>query len=204
MHALKITGVAILSAALAFVPGERLDAQIAEGGTSLSLRAGPTMPVADLSDVTDDMGTALGAELGFPVAEQLAFTVDGNVDLFNSATTADVRLWHYGAGLDLQATPNESPLSVVVSGGANATTIETGEVGPTDAGDFTETYPAVNAGIEVGYDVSQSVELAVRGAGFYVFADEDETAALADGIDGAEAFDRAVTVPITAALSIAF
>lgn len=106
-------------------------------------------------------------------------------------------------GLDVEATPDESPFSVVISGGANATTMDSGErIDPTVDEGFKDTYLGVNAGLEIGYDVTERVELAVRSARFYVFADEDETSVLAEGIEGAAPFDRAITVPITAELSI--
>jgi hypothetical protein len=78
--------------------------------------------------------------------------------------------------------------------------MDAGTLDPTDAEGQNETCLGVNAGIQIGYDVTESVQLAVRGASFYVFADEDETSVLTEGIEGATPFDRAITVPITAEL----
>jgi hypothetical protein len=210
MHILKTTGMAVMAATLAFstsqLDAQQLDPDIEERDLSVMVRAGPSMPAADLAEITNDFGTALGAEVGLPLNRRLSVTVDGNVDMFNGATLAapDMRLWHYGAGLDLETTPRETPWSVVLSGGLNATTMDSDVFDPADAdsGDFTQTYLGINTGVQVGYEINESVDLALRGATFFVFADEEETSVLTD-LNGTEAFGTAVTVPLTAQVNVA-
>ena len=209
MRALRQTGIAAVAAALAFLPSQldaqQLDSDIQNRDLKLTVRAGPSMPAADLAEITNDFGTALGAEVALPLSQRVSLSVDGNVDMFNGATilNPDMRLWHYGAGLDVETTPEDTPWSVVLSGGVNATTMDSDAYDPADvdSGDFTETYLGVNGGVQIGYEINRSVEVAVRGATFFAFADEEETAALTD-LSGTEAFGTAVTVPLTAAVNI--
>ena len=209
MRILKTTGIAAMTAALAFLPSQleaqQLDPDIEERDLSLMVRAGPSMPAADLAEITNDFGTAFGAEVGLPLNQRVSVTVDGNVDMFNGATIAgpDLRLWHYGAGVDVETTPRETPWTVTLSGGLNATTMDSDVFDPADveSGDFTQTYFGVNTGVQLGYEINRSVDLAVRGATFFVFADEEETGVLTD-LNGTEAFGTAVTVPLTAQVNV--
>src|SRR5690606_26692212 len=155
-----------------------------------------------LADITE-VGAAIGAGVSIPVAGRLAISLDGNVDMLSAADQgpADMRLWHYGAGLQYDVSPRDTPWSVVLHGGANATTMDTEEFAGAPDGDFTETYFGLNSGLEVGYDVSDDVQIAVRGSSFFVFADEEETEILFAGTD-LTPFETAVTVPITAEVHI--
>lgn len=210
MRTLRMTGIAVLGAALAFLPSQldaqELDPDIMDRTLHLSVRAGPSMPAADLAEITDDVGTALGAELAVPLNQRVSLSIDGNVDMFDGATVAvpNMRLWHYGAGVNLETMTPQTPWSVTFTGGLNLTTMDSDEFDPADAddNDFTETYLGLNSGVQVGYAVNENVDVAVRAATFFTFADEEDTAALTD-LSGTEAFGTAVTVPLTAAVNIA-
>lgn len=208
MRTLKTTGIAAMAAALAFLPSQldaqQLDPDLQDRDLNLSVRAGSSMPAADLAEITNDFGTALGAELALPLNQRVSLTVDGNLDMFDGATVAipNMRLWHYGAGVNVETTPVRNPWSVIISGGVNATTWDSDTFDPTDdSGDFTETYLGLNGGVQVGYEINESVDVALRAASYVTFADEEDTEALTS-LNGAEPFGTAVTVPLTAQVSI--
>ncbi len=207
MNAHRTAAIAAAMALTAMLPAQRSAAQMSsdfgQGSVALTVRAGPSMPVNKLADITN-AGAALGADVAYSLTDRLALTADGDVDFLtgHESLEPDMRLWHYGGGLQLDVAPTRTPWSVVLSGGANATTMDTSPIGIQSNMDFTHTYFGLDGGLEVGYDVSDNVDVAVRGSSYFVFADKADTQQLVNGT-GAQPFDMAVTIPVTAELHIA-
>lgn len=207
MKAHRTAAIAAAVAVLGLVPGQRLAAQMrtssTRGAFSATMAAGPSMPVDQLAKITDT-GAALGADVAYSLTNWLALTADGDVDfLTGHALEPDMRLWHYGGGLEVELAPNRTPWSVQLDGGANATTMDTSPFGGIDnSTDFTHTYFGLDGGLEVGYNVSRNVDVAVRGSGYFVFANKTDTQSLVAG-SGVQPFSTAVTIPVTAELHIA-
>ena len=207
MNAHRTAAMVAATALLGILPSGRLAAQMTTefGSRSLSLTvsAGPSMPINQLSRITDT-GAAIGADVAYGLTNRLAVTLDGDVDALtgHESIEPDMRLWHYGGGLQVDVTPRQSPFSIMLAGGANATTIDTSPIGIDSNTDFTHTYFGLNGGLELGYDVSKNVDFAVRGSSYFVFANKTQTAVLTNGT-GAQPLATAVTIPVTAELHIA-
>jgi len=207
---------AVFAVGAVAAPG--LDAQTMEStdaedlqDLTLSLKAGASLPSGDLADYTD-AGQALGADLEWMMSNRLDLTLGTSLDVLDNAEalgTPEMRLWHVDLGADFEVTPQTSPLNVEVQGGVGATTMDTEDflattqvVGDEAEADFTETYVSVNGGLEVSYDLSRSVDVALGGSSHVVFADELETRVLADESPVLDPFGTAVTFPIIAKVEI--
>jgi hypothetical protein len=189
-----------------------LVASPATAQTSFSVQGGASIPAKHLADMSEP-GAKVGADLSFWVSDQMALSVDGSLDMLPATdegpvpATAlpDLKLWHYGLGakLDLVAA-DANPWSVVLKGGAGATTMDTDElaVAPTPEADFTETYLRVNGGLDIGYQASDNVKIAVGGGSYITFVDEEDMALFATMNPQVDPFDIAYTFPITAEVQI--
>ncbi|MGD2046994.1 MAG: outer membrane beta-barrel protein [Gemmatimonadota bacterium] len=195
LGAIALTCLATLPAAAA--------GQTDESTVDLSVHAGPTMPASDLADITD-VGPAVGADIAFWINDHLAVTVDGSVDMLRGDDRADalpdVQLWHYGAGLETNVMPVSSPVTFELMGGAGATELRTNHFDPTGPGApdrLQETYFGLNAGAEAGYQVSDNIDVALRGGAFFTFTDATDLRPLSDMAPQVDGFDSMVTLPLT-------
>lgn len=203
---------ACAAAALAFLPAHA-SAQVDPGlvqPTSpffVGVDAGPVLPGTELGDLADP-GLRIGGEFGWQATERVAFKIDGGADLLQDqdepAAQTDMRLFHYGAGMEVMLTRPDAyrRWDVAATLGAGATTIdaEAAAVADAELADFDETYPRANAGLAVSFQPTSSIELELRGEAYVAFADEDETAILTGALPGVDPLDRAVTYPITLAV----
>lgn len=179
----------------------------------LSLEGGVAVPATELTEYTDP-GLHLGGEAAWWVNEYMAVRLDGNVNAMPgldeevAAPMPDVRFWNYGGGLDfdLMGRNSESPVELQAKVGAGATTLDTEDLVDPPAGedepDITQTYPNVNAGLEVGYRVAENVSAAVGTTALFAFIDEEETAPLMALNPSAEPLETAMMFPITARIQI--
>ena len=183
-----------------------------ERRVDLRVKGGVTMPAMELNEYADP-GLHLGGEAAWWVNEFVAVRLDGNVDAMPGVTEEvaapmpDVRFWNYGGGLDfdLLGRSNASRVDVQAKIGAGATTFDTEDLADPPAGgepDITQTYPNVNAGVEVGYQVAENVSAAVGTTALVAFLDEEDTAPLRALNPAAEPMDRATMFPITATVQI--
>lgn len=138
----------------------------------LEARGGTSVPTFDISDGVD-AGPSFGAGVGFRITPR--FSVMGDVDfgfhpgadLAPGTPGADVNVYHFmaKAGYELLR-PGSSPWSVVVNLGAGALSFNP------DGAD-SKTYPAINAGAKIGYQVSPRFTLLLSPQGDIAFTDED-------------------------------
>ena len=156
---------------LAAAPGA-LSAQEASPKFWLEARGGSSVPTFDISDVVD-AGPSFGAGIGYRITPR--FSLMGDVDfgfhpgadLGPGIQGGDVNVYHFmaKAGYELLR-PGSSPWSVVVNLGAGALSFNP------DGGDA-KTYPAINAGAKIGYQVSPRFTLLLSPQGDIAFKDED-------------------------------
>jgi hypothetical protein len=178
---------------------------------SVESQGGITLPASRLAHLTS-AGPNVGLTLAYHVRPSLTLSLVGDVDFLNgerleSATRApDMRLWHYGLGLEKQLRPaGVRRLAVAANLGAGATTFASDEfaAGSANPRDFKHTYFTTSGGLRVGYTVSGKVTTFVGGRAYWMNTDKEDTAALAAlDPDRVKAFDSAWTVPVVAGINV--
>lgn len=172
---------------------------------SFQARAGVAVPVGDLGDLSGP-GPTFGGGVAYRVAPRLAVRADGAVSLLarhrpggGRAEGPDLGLFHLGGGVELLLSdPALSRYRFRVHLGAGATTLDADATDdPAPASGFRRTYFAATGGLGVGLDVASGVSFFLDGQWHLVFADEEETAALASFTDEGEGFGRASVLPLT-------
>jgi hypothetical protein len=139
----------------------------------LEARGGSTVPTFDIADAVE-AGPSFGAGVGVRVAPRIwlmgdvDFGFHPGADLVTGTPGADVDVYHFmaKAGVELLR-PGTSPWSVVLNLGAGAVNFRP------EGGDA-RTYPAINAGAKIGYQVSPRLTLLLSPQGDIAFTDEDE------------------------------
>lgn len=181
----------------------------AQSRVGLEAQAGVAVPTGRLAGLTDP-GASFGLQAGYHLSPRVALNVDGNVDLLGGAagTTArapDMRVWRYGGGVsaDFLPAPRWALVGSVGAGAARFSSDRFTASGQTAAASFAHTYFASNAGLKLGYALSDRVTTYVGARGVWIRADEEDSGALAQ-IDPNrfEAFGSTWSVPVTAGLKI--
>lgn len=175
---------------------------------SFDAEGGLAIPATDLSEIADP-GPTFGAGIGYALTDRFSLRADGDIALLEgkeiedpTPVLPDLNLYHYNAGVALDVAPPTSPWEVAVNVAGGATTIDGEEIiedGPAET--LSETYPAVNGGVSVGYDVTRNFNLYLGGQWYMTFADEEDTEAIADAT-GEEPFDLLSSVPLVAGLEV--
>lgn len=186
---------------------------------AVDARGGVEIPVSDMADVAD-LGPTTGVSARFRVHPRVDVRVDGELGLLSGlegeTATPDVELWRAMGGANVRILGAGSPVDVSahVLGGLTSYNTEifpqvvfdpnTGEA----VGDFSETYPTVAGGLELGYPVFSSMDLSgdlfVRGSWTLMFTDEAETDIFNEFSAGIGGFDQATTIPVTLGLKLGF
>lgn len=207
---------ASLGAALLFALGAAGTAQaqaVDAPKWTIDGRGGVALPTGDLADLAlEDVGPSFGLGVGYHVHPRVAVRADGELSMFAGddvaagGTGPDVSLLHYTAGVDVELTrPGAGPWDLTANVGAGATTWDTDEfIVDGTADELSETYPTANGGLRLGYDVTRNVNVFAGGQWYLQFADESETAPLAETAGLTEGFDTASTMPIYAGLELTF
>ena len=222
-HLQNITTVAALLAIPVALSAQDPDAegwddegdQIAETATvDLEARAGVGMSAADLGEYTQP-GLAVGAGAGFWLTDHFALRVDGDFSALGgdesgettAATTPDMNIYHFGGGLEVDLLGRdavETPWTLEVNAGAGSSMVDTEDfLENTDEGenaDVTETVANVNAGAEIGRELSEDVLVSLSAQAFYMFLDEDNFNNLAELRPAAGSIQDGVNVPVTLSL----
>lgn len=172
---------------------------------TVNAQGGLAIPTGDLADLPiESTGVGVGLGLAYRVSPRFAIRADAGAEFYGGsfAEAPSIRFFRYDAGLEAEVTPPGSPLDVVVNVGGGFTKWDTERGVPTPSATFTETYPTVNGGLRVGYDVVAGVNLFARGQWYMQFTDEQETAPLAElSTDLSGGFGTASSAPISLGLS---
>lgn len=176
-------------------------------------KEGAALPGQDYADYVD-VGIHAGVGAAWWLSDHVALGADGGLDALpgdDQATTLtplpDTRIYYLSGGFqfDLAGRSSDSPWSIQATAGAGSAMLDT-EVfieTPNNRGeDITQTYPQVNAGVEVGYDVTDNVQAQLASGANVSFVDETELNPIWERNVQAEPTDEIWTMPITAAVSI--
>ncbi len=202
-----VTASALLLAVLLVGAGQATAQQKlmfdSEGGVAF-----PTSKLAKLTDA----GPSFGIKVGYQVHPRIAFNIMGDVDVLNGAELTgvrapDMRLWHYGAGLEAGLLPaNVKRWSIRTNLGLGATTFDSDEfvTGPgSSVGDFSHTYFTTTGGVKLGYAVNRKLTTYVSGKAHWMATNREDTEVLA-ALDPSKAktFNNAWTFPVTAGFNL--
>lgn len=198
----------------------------AQEAVTLDFAGGVGIPGGDLADF-QDIGPAFDIGLDVRVHPRFSLRASGGAEIFSGTEIenafdasiaeqgfVDFSTVHFNGGGVVHAV-NEGPLRVDFNGGAGVTilTSERGEF--SGAGDdatlveivdLSETYLNVTAGLDIGYMVSEQVELFVGGDGHLFFMDEDgeNESALNNIAPDLSAPSTGWTVPVAAGVRFHF
>ncbi len=141
---------------------------------SVEVRGGVNVPTFDIADVADP-GPSFGVGIEFPVANRLSIMADADfgfhsgADLPTGGSGPDVDVYHYIAKVAYELIDRErTRWSFRINAGVGAMTFKVDGV----SGSFT--YPAINVGAKIGYDVSEKINLFLSPQGDIAFSDEAE------------------------------
>lgn len=216
--ALKVAGLSLLLAAVMPV------SVAAQEPLSVDFRGGAAMPGGDLSDLMDTSpGFTVGVNL--PLASSLDVRFQGGADLYSGKSidrgevgigekVANLSLTHGHAGLNYELIRPQGATGVTLDlyGGGGVTVAEsvreeytTGQ-GGTVIVDLSTVWPSADAGVSLGYQVSEFTNLFLSVQSFLVFSDEDETQDYTRlGLVGSpDGMSTIWSVPISAGVSFDF
>ena len=179
----------------------------------LESAGGIALPASRLADVADP-GPNVGLQLGYSINRRLALNLLGDVDFLNGADVSagtqapDMRLWHYGAGLEANllrpvAGRSANRWSLRANIGLGATTFNSDRFSAGNAEqDFNHTYFTTGGGLRIGYAVTPRFTTYVGSRAYWMAMDKGDTEALA-ALNPAKIrpFDSGWTFPVTAGFS---
>lgn len=215
-HLPSITTVALLLAvpvaSSAQDPDAYIDGESPMSNLELEAGAGIGVGAADLTEYTQP-GLAVGAGAGFWLSDHVALRVDGDFSALGGdetgieadVTTPDMNLYHLTAGLEFDLLGRDEPdnaWTMRVNAGAGGSTLDTEDFldVPDEEADITHTVANVNAGAELGRELSENVMLTVSGQAFYMFLDEYNFNNLADLRPAEGPIQDGINIPVTLSL----
>lgn len=209
------TALALLGAAAVPAPAQ-------EKPVDFDFRGGIGVPVGDLADAADP-GPAFNVGVNFHVAERVSVRVEGGAQLHpgvvdlteaqEGVNELSIDLVHLHTGLRYHAVRQERGWFVDLGAGAGVSNLNIPRV---DVGvgnravelEVSELYFSANGGATAGYRLTDVASVFLDGQAYFVFADEDDTAALPQVLstagEDASALGTTVDVPITAGVRLHF
>jgi hypothetical protein len=132
---------------------------------ALELRGGANVPTFDIADVAKT-GPSFGAGLDLAVGHRYHLLAEGDFGFHDGVSGSRVDVFHLmgKAGIDLV---NRSPWSVMVNAGAGALRFAV-DGGPS------YTYPAINVGLKIGYQLSRRLSFVLSPQGDIAFSKKSE------------------------------
>ena len=133
-------------------------------------RVGAAIPTFDIADVAD-MGLDLGATIGYQLAP--SWVVMGEFDYGmhkdEPTGTIDIKTMHFIGKVGYSLTgPRERGLEAAINLGGGIVRFDS------EAASDVHTYPAINAGAKITYNVNRSFAIVLSPQGDIAFSDEDE------------------------------
>ena len=156
--------------ALAALLAAPLAAQQPAPKAFIEARVGVAVPTFDIADVAD-IGTDVGATVGYQLGPQ--WLVMGEFDYGmhqdEPTGTVDIKTLHFMAKIGYSLTgPRERGLEASVNLGAGAVRFDV------EGAPSAFTYPAINAGAKIAYNVNRSFAIVLSPQGDIAFSDEAE------------------------------
>jgi hypothetical protein len=167
---------------------------------SVEGRAGMGIPAGDLANV-EDPGFTAGLGVSYRVANRLRIRADGDLETLlgalptgASATYDDLKLWHYGAGLELELLqPIIVPWRISAGVGAGATTWKF------DQSSSKKTYFTTSGFVRGAYHPNPMVDLFVQARAYLMFTSSQDFASLGQP---SPIGDKAWSFPLTGGVAI--
>lgn len=167
---------------------------------SVEGRAGMGIPGGDLANV-EDPGFSAGLGVSYRVASRLRLRADADLETLLGAAPAsassaypDLKLWHYGAGLELELLrPIVVPWLVSAGVGVGATTWKFHQV------PGTRTYLTTSGFVRAAYSPLPLVDLFVQGRAYLMFTSPGDFAVLGQP---SPISDRAWSFPVQAGVAL--
>ncbi|HKK07703.1 MAG TPA: hypothetical protein VKA44_02340 [Gemmatimonadota bacterium] len=150
---------------------------------SVEGRAGYAVPGSHLSDI-EDGGFTAGLGVSYRIANRIRLRADGDLETLlgkvqpsGLASFPDLKLWHYGAGVDVELLqPILIPWRITAGLEAGATTFDF------DQASSTKTYLTTSGFARVGYSPVPLVDLFVQARAYLMFTSPDDFAAMSSDI----------------------
>lgn len=180
----------------------------AQSRVALGARAGIAVPAGELADLVAP-GATVGGGIAVRVYRDLWLRFGLNADMLEEKRLSSgemspgVNLYHYLVDAEWRFTSAFSPFSVTGTVGAGTTRLEIeafaipqGQPGAGQTPLIQESYPALHAGVQLGYRLGRRVEAALSVRAYRVFANEEDTAAIETLSDEVDALGAVWTIPI--------
>lgn len=193
-----------------------------DGPVEIDFRGGVAVPSGELSDLMKT-SASFGMGLDIPIQNAIAVRVQGSGDLYrgkdiesgigSGRAVADLRLTHLQAGPTFAVTGgDEGSLTVdlYALGGATIASSERDEYSTGEGGavivDLSTVWPVATGGAQIGYQVTERLEVFASGELNYIIADEDETVDYTRlGVIGSTSgFSSQASIPVTLGLKLSF
>lgn len=156
--------------ALATILAAPLAAQAPAPKAFVEARVGAAVPTFDIADVAE-VGTDIGATLGYQLNPRWVMMgeFDYGMHQDKATSTVDIKTLHLVAKIGYSLTgPRERGLEASVNLGAGVVRFDV------DGAPDTFTYPAINAGAKIVYNVNRSFAVVLSPQGDIALSDEDE------------------------------
>lgn len=161
----------------------------AQDHVAVDFRGGVAVPTGNLADA-EDIGPAFTIGLNIGLMPRIALRVSGGADILQGtdlstgAQAPDITLTHFNGGVLFHLMPPASDsrfkadlnvgggISIITSGREIFSTVVNGTPG-TVIVDYSNLYPAINAGLLLAYQLAPQVDVFVSGQGNLTLADEN-------------------------------
>lgn len=197
-------------------------ARAQDGPVEIDFRGGVAVPTGELSDLMKT-SVSFGMGLEIPVRDAIAVRVQGSGDLYrgkdiesgigSGRAVADTRFTHFQAGPSVDVIGgDEGSLTVdlYALGGATIASSERDEYSTGEGGaiiiDLSTVWPLATGGAQIGYQVTERLNVFASGEVNYILADENETVDYTRlGVIGsASGFSSQASFPVTLGLKLNF
>ncbi|HLS48208.1 MAG TPA: hypothetical protein VK012_06785 [Gemmatimonadales bacterium] len=159
-----------LSGLLATPLAAQLDGAAPASRAFVEARVGGAIPTFDIADVAD-MGLDLGATIGYHLAPNWVLMGAFDYGMHKDEPTGDIdiKTMHFIGAVGYSLTgPRERGWEAAINLGGGIMRIDS------DAAADVHTYPAINAGAKIAYNVNRAVAVVLSPQGNIAFSDEAE------------------------------
>ena len=193
-----------------------------DGPVEIDFRGGVAVPSAELSDLMKT-SASFGMGLDIPIQNAIGVRVQGSGDVYrgkaiesgigSGRAVADLRLTHFQAGPTFAVTGGDAgslTVDLYALGGATIASSERDEYSTGEGGavivDLSTVWPVATGGAQIGYQVTERLDVFASGELNYIVADEDETVDYTRlGVIGSTSgFSSQASIPVTLGLKLSF
>ena len=189
--------------------------QPATGKVSVDLRAGVAIPAGNMAKITD-LGGLAGASLMWNFHPNWAIRadfdymkLDDGTDDFGVVLSPPQDLMFFGGSIEVNfnAPKYQSlPFTFMLNVGAGAMKMKVDDTFDPghEANDFDHTYPALQGGLKIGYQLKPWINIFVNGTAYFIIMDSNDSLVFVDPDAGVSPFDTGWVLPVTAGVRLTF